>query len=77
MEQKDFEQQVLTSLSVIEEKLDGLEKSKSTTYDNERALLLQDMRIKDLESTIKGIKGAIVSIIVALIIALLRYIFNI
>jgi hypothetical protein len=77
MEQKDFEQQVLTRLSVIEEKLDGLEKSKSTTYDNERALLLQDMRIKDLESTIKGIKGAIVSIIVALIIALLRYIFNI
>lgn len=73
MSDNDFENEVLVRLSVIEEKLTSLENAKSQTYDNSNNIALIGKRISDIESKIKAITSAIVSIFVGVAVAGIVY----
>jgi len=73
----NFEQEVLQRLSIIETEVKSYNDNKKQIYENQRNILLIQNSLDNIKNTNNKLVGAVITIICALTVYILKYILKI
>lgn len=71
--ENNFENEVIQRLTVIETEIKNLSNYKNTTYENQRKIMLIEQYINDLKRKTQNLSVAFLSLVGALILAIIKY----
>lgn len=71
--ENSFENEVIQRLTVIETEIKNLSNYKNTTYENQRKIMLIEQYIDDLKRKTQNLSVAFLSLIGALVLAIIKY----